>query len=332
MTKPRYPIPRYPTGWFQVGYGDEFPVNEAKPLKYFGKDLVAYRSESGKVSVLDAFCPHLGAHLGFGGKVKGEEIECPFHAWRFDGTTGSCTAVPYAKRIPAKAAVKPWHVVERNTAVFVWHDIDGGAPTWDVPEILGLNGGDFSEPVRKYWRLSTHNQEMAENVVDSAHFKYVHGTDQQPASKIEANGHVLHMVSPALVNGIPAQVESTTYGFGVSHVEFTGLAHTVLTGNVIPVDDEFVDVRFTFTVKKVGDQDITKGIGRAFVKEITRQLEQDKPIWEAKIYHERPTLCDGDGEISLFRRWSKQFYPEWYHRQAWEAFYGAPMPTATAAE
>ena len=97
-------------------------------------------------------------------------------------------------------------------------------------------------------------------------------------------------------------------------------------------DVKYVDVRFTFTVKKVGDQDITKGIGRAFVKEITRQLEQDKPIWEGKIYHERPVLCDGDGEISTFRRWCKQFYPDWYTKQAWEAYYGTPMPEAAAAE
>jgi len=319
---PRYPIPRYPTGWFQVAYGDEIAVGEVKPIEAFGKKLVLFRTESGVLRVLDAFCPHLGAHLGHGGKVKGEEIECPFHAWRFDGANGHCTAVPYATRIPAKAAIGSWHVAERNTAVYLWHDIDRGAPTWEVPAIEGMNGGEFSEPVRKYWRLRTHNQEMAENVVDSPHFKYVHGTDQQPASAIESNGHILHMVSPTVVGGLPGQIESTSYGFGVSCTIFTGLAHTVLTGCVTPTDDEYVDVRFTFTVKKLGDQDITKGIGRAFVKEITRQLEQDKPIWEAKIYQERPMLCDGDGEIALFRRWSEQFYPDWYRKQARDAFYG----------
>lgn len=327
--KPRYPIPRYPTGWFQVAYGDEIAVGEAKPLKCFGKDLVMFRGESGAVAVLDAHCPHLGAHLGHGGKVKGDEVECPFHAWRFDGK-GACTAVPYAKRMPGKAALRPWHVVEKNTAVYVWHDIDGGAPTWEVPDIVGLMGEDeYSEPVRKLWRLRTHNQEMAENIVDSAHFKYVHGTDQQPASVIEERGHVLYMVSPTAVGSIPGQVESTAYGFGLSRVVFTGLATTVLMGCVVPVDDEFVDVRFTFTVKKAGDQDITKGIGRAFVKEIARQLEQDKPIWEYKTFHERPVLCDGDGAISLFRRWSKQFYPDWYQRQAYEAYFGHP-PSAAA--
>ena len=46
----------------------------------------------------------------------------------------------------------------------------------------------------------------------------------------------------------------------------------------------------------------------AFMDEVTRQLEQDIPIWENKRYLNPPVLCDGDGPIGLFRKWSKQFY------------------------
>ncbi|MCA9575200.1 MAG: Rieske 2Fe-2S domain-containing protein, partial [Myxococcales bacterium] len=79
----RYYTPGIPIGWFQVEYTDQLKAGDVKPLKYFGKDLVLYRTESGEAVMLDAFCPHLGAHLGHGGKVKGENIECPFHAWQF---------------------------------------------------------------------------------------------------------------------------------------------------------------------------------------------------------------------------------------------------------
>jgi hypothetical protein len=63
-------------------------------------------------------------------------------------------------------------------------------------------------------------------------------------------------------------------------------------------------------VKQVGNADITKGVGAAFVGEVSRQLEQDTPIWENKIHHDRPVLCDGDGPIAIFRRWCRQFYVE----------------------
>lgn len=44
----------------------------------------------------DAYCPHLGAHLGIGGKVHKDCIECPFHSWSFEGCTGKLTNIPYA--------------------------------------------------------------------------------------------------------------------------------------------------------------------------------------------------------------------------------------------
>ena len=42
--------------------------------------------------------------------------------------------------------------------------------------------------------------------------------------------------------------------------------------------------------------------------EISRQFDEDLPIWENKIFLERPVLCDGDGPIGAMRRWGRQFY------------------------
>jgi hypothetical protein len=123
------------------------------------------------------------------------------------------------------------------------------------------------------------------------------------------------------VNG---HIQATAYGFGFSVNRFTGLVETVLIGAVCPIDDDMVDVRFSFTVKKVGGASITAGVGKAFVKEISRQLEQDKPVWENKVYIDPPLLCDGDGPVGKFRRWCKQFYPDWYFAEAYEAYHGVP--------
>ena len=83
MPKPqRFPMP-IPFGWFFVAYSDELAVGDVKPLHYFGRDLVLFRNESGQAGLLDAYCPHLGAHLGYGGEVQGDSIRCPFHAWAF---------------------------------------------------------------------------------------------------------------------------------------------------------------------------------------------------------------------------------------------------------
>ena len=52
-----------------------------------------------QVSIVDAYCPHLGANLGVGGRVQGNCIECPFHGWQFDGETGQCVNIPYAEKV-----------------------------------------------------------------------------------------------------------------------------------------------------------------------------------------------------------------------------------------
>ncbi|MBW1761836.1 MAG: Rieske (2Fe-2S) protein [Deltaproteobacteria bacterium] len=54
----RYFTPPIPNGWFQIAASDEIKPGDVKPLKYFDKDLVIWRSEDGELSVLDAFCPH----------------------------------------------------------------------------------------------------------------------------------------------------------------------------------------------------------------------------------------------------------------------------------
>jgi hypothetical protein len=48
----------------------------------------------------------------------------------------------------------------------------------------------------------------------------------------------------------------------------------------------------------------------AFISEIERQLGQDIPIWENKVYVHPPLVVESDGPIGIFRRWTKQFYTE----------------------
>lgn len=65
---------------------------------FTGLELAVFRAVNGEVYALDAFCPHLGANLGVGGKVRGTCLECPFHSWRFNGADGKCTDIPGAKK------------------------------------------------------------------------------------------------------------------------------------------------------------------------------------------------------------------------------------------
>ncbi len=310
-TSQRMDLPPYAMGWYIVSLSHELEAGAVKPLRYFGKELVLFRTEGGEAQVLDAYCPHLGAHLGYGGKVRGESVECPFHAWKFDGQ-GRCTDVPYAKKIPPKARIRCWEVVEVNGLIMVWFHPHGEAPRWTVPTLPEIGSDEWTPYEHRDWTIRARNQEMAENGVDTAHFRYLHGTSNMPEAAATIDGHILRIQSTTGMKtprgGVDGVVTVHEHGFGFTTTRFTGLVETLLVAGVTPIDDERVHLRFNFTIRKLGNANATTGVGRAFIAEITRQVVQDIPIWENKIYVPRPVLCDGDGPIGVFRKWARQFY------------------------
>ena len=174
-TSQRIPLPPFPRGWFAIAFSAELEPGAVQRRHYFGRELVVYRTESGQVSLADAYCPHLGAHLGHGGRVEGERLVCPFHGWQF-GPDGRCAAMPYGKRIPDRARLAPWQVIEQNGVVLAyWDGVDGsGSGAAWKPPVVDL--GAYSEMRSRTWELASHPQEVMENSADGAHFRYIHKT------------------------------------------------------------------------------------------------------------------------------------------------------------
>jgi len=310
----RSPFP-VPYGWFQVGWATDVAIGETKPLRYFGKHLVLWRDEDGGVHVQDAFCPHLGAHLGHGGKVLKCEIACPFHGWRFDAQ-GANTLIPYSKRTNAKGKLRTFPTIERNGLIMTWYHPDGVEPMWEVPVVPEFNDPDqFTEMVTRIYQVAAPWQELAENGVDAAHFRYVHNTEEVPElAGYDTEGPIARMKSiqkfPTPRGVVDGYINSDSFGPGLSVVHFGGIVDTILMGCNTPIDDEHCEMRFSFTVRKLGDAGFDTTVGDAFVAEVDRQVREDKPIWENKAYLPRPALADTDGPVTKFRKWASQFYAE----------------------
>jgi nitrite reductase/ring-hydroxylating ferredoxin subunit len=302
-----------PFGWYAVAYADELPRGAVRPLRYFARDLVLWRGEDGVARVLDAHCPHLGAHLGHGGRVEGASLRCPFHGWRFDGD-GGCVEVPYARRVPPKARVAPWPTAERNRFVWVWYHPRREPPRWEVASVPETEDPDWTGFERYRWTVRSHSQEMGENSVDPAHFRFVHGTLNVPRGEWSFDGIERVMLQRTRLQTprgvVEAAIESRSRGIGAGYTRFTGICETVLVNSSTPIDSETLDVRFAFTQRKVDGRAPEGGVAAAIIANIVKQLDEDIPIWEHKVYREQPLLCDGDGPIPAFRRWMRQFYAE----------------------
>jgi phenylpropionate dioxygenase-like ring-hydroxylating dioxygenase large terminal subunit len=308
----RFPFTSYPKGWFTVAWSSELLPGDVKPLRYFGKDLVLFRTASGEPRVLDAHCPHLGAHLGHGGKVDGESLVCPFHAWRFD-SAGQCVEIPYAKRIPPRAQVACWPSIEKNGVVMVWHDAAGGPPAFQVPDVEYVKKeGWLAEEAHAEWVIRSHIQELVENAVDQSHFRSVHRLPSAEIFELQTEGQRMHMRGRFVMEeGKPAATlewHFTGISFGVVHTENPDGIENSQILMYTPIDEDTVHVRFTTLVKKVKNDELTRRILRATNDETIRLFNQDIDIWQAKIYRERPQLAQGDGEFMKYRRWAAQFY------------------------
>jgi len=314
-TDERWPWP-IPFGWFVLAWSHELEPLGVLPRRAFGTELVLWRDELGTAHVHDAYCPHLGAHLGHGGTVSGCDIVCPFHAWQFDAD-GRNTNIPYSQRTNGKARLRTYPVIERNGLVMAWYHPHDEPPSWEIPEVIELANGEvgeqFSDPFHRQFDIATAWQEMAENGVDAAHFRYVHRTAEVPVlDSYDTDGPLSRMRSTQYFvtprGTTEGRIDSDGYGPGFSVVRFTGIVETVLLGCATPIERDRCEMRFTFVVRRFADDAVTSSVGKAFVDEVSRQLLEDKPIWEHKKFIERPALADTDGPFLQFRQWAAQFY------------------------
>lgn len=114
---------RFARGWHCLGLAEKYRDGKPHSVQAFGQKLVVFRTGEGTLSVLDAYCRHMGGDLSQG-TVKGDEVACPFHDWRWGGD-GRCKQIPYSKRVPLRARTAAWQTLEQDGMLFVWNDPEG---------------------------------------------------------------------------------------------------------------------------------------------------------------------------------------------------------------
>lgn len=326
----RYPMSSFPNGWYAVSSLADLKKKKVIAIKSLGRDMVAFQTESGTISVLDAHCPHQGAHLGHGGTVKGEMIECPFHKWCFDAL-GKCQKIPYSKCVPKskKAEIHAYPTTERLGMILIYYSSDYSLPTWEVPQFADDLVGNWTDPTYSDIVITTHIQELAENGFDVAHFQPIHGSEE---NSIELDRKqpfgpqllfALNLVYPG--NGIgkfgkkvAVYAQWRFSGLGIFDNRITLRDYPMELRQYFfftPLDDEKVRIQVALRI----NQDriklpmplryfVVKIIEKQNKKIMLKNFEEDRPIWENKKFREHPMLCEGDGPITHLRTWMKQFY------------------------
>lgn len=324
-----------PTGWFQIGFSEEVAPGQIVPKHYFGKDLNIWRTQSGELHVFSAYCEHLGAHLGYGGRVEGDRLICHFHGWEWD-TSGRNVCIPYQDKPNRARKIPSYPAVEVNEGIFMWHDVEGRDPLFDVPDIFtdlyddDVTADDYYVAYPKATihgeKLALHPQFVIENGVDFAHFQFVHRAANTPEF-VRQEYDDYHFFSDFLMDFgagkeatvqtpdgmVKGGVNSVNVGISIGTSRFWGPDNQRTRVCVTPVDDDTSDIfHMVWLNKAEGDtsREVPESMDRR-LRLANNQFLADLDIWKYQRYTEPPGLATAEGKgFRTLRKWATRFYPD----------------------
>lgn len=318
---------RFARGWHCLGLAAPFRDGTPHEVEAFGTKLVVFQgADRGELAVLNAYCPHMGGNLAHG-TVKGDTVACPFHDWRWSGD-GRCAAIPYARRVPPRAKTRAWTTLERNGQLYVWHDPEGNPPPPEVtiPVIEGVDDPEWSRWSWNSLRVENSNcREIVDNVVDMAHFYYVHYAFPHYFKNV-FDGHVATQYMESTPRGDVDLGTLSTGGGLRSDASYYGPSYmidklwsdvgsgveleSVLINCHYPIDENSFLLMYGAIVKKLPgmtDEQAAEA-ARLTAEGLAVGFEQDVEIWKNKTRIDNPLLTEEDGPVYQLRRWYEQFY------------------------
>jgi len=324
------PPARFARGWHCLGLAARFRDSGPHAVHAFGTKLVVFADSAGQLHVLDGYCRHMGGDLTRG-TIKGDEVACPFHDWRWGGN-GRCQAIPYARRVPPAARTRSWRILEQNQQLFVWHDPQGNPPPEHV-SIPGIDGAYSAEWSNWTWDSilveGANCREIIDNVADMAHFFYIHFAFPTYFKNV-FEGHIASQYlrtksrpdvadGSNYASGTETTLRSEASYFGPSYMidqlwhDYHGTTiESVLINCHYPVTPTSFMLQWGVIVKLPPGLPEAQAdrVAAKFAKFIGLGFEQDVEIWKHKARVDNPLLCAEDGAVYQLRRWYEQFYTD----------------------
>jgi len=325
----------FPEGWYFIGTRRSLQKSGPHARTWMGENVVAWCDDRGEVCVAEAVCPHLGSDLSpeAGARIDVGRLVCPFHGFEFD-VTGQCVATPSGD-LARSTRLRTFATRNVGGLIFAWWGVGGREPQWHLPS-EPQNDGDWSDFQLRTVRFPGHPQETSENSVDIAHLGYVHGYDNVTSdAPVMIEGPCLEsrfgftssrkIVKLARLS-LAVSAVARVIGLGYSYVEFQ--EHSIgmdarLWVLATPVDGTLIDLTIVSSVRELRAPKrpiaglkflpvrLRAPILNKFVADFQiHDVRQDVVIWSRKHYVPRPRLVRSDGEVTKYRAYCAQFYPE----------------------
>eukprot|EP00210_Caulerpa_lentillifera_P006829 g6528.t1 len=223
--------------WWAVQVVDNLHTDRPNKAKLLNKDIIVWKSHSGKWIAMDDECPHRMAPLSEGRIEADGNLLCSYHAWRFN-ESGKCVKIPHAESQKAhsvacsspRSAVQTYPCKEYGAVLWVWPD-DSVSAYADSE----LTGPPIEKEVAAYFERSYVQgghphfiryvpygyDVMLENTLDPSHYPVSHHGSSPGISRYNAKP-----IKGKLVSGfgeIPADIAieyDSEFSGNLGHIEF----------------------------------------------------------------------------------------------------------------
>jgi phenylpropionate dioxygenase-like ring-hydroxylating dioxygenase large terminal subunit len=159
--------------WYVGAWSHEIDNTALFQRTLLNESVMMYRTSTGKLVAMANRCCHRGAPLHLGTR-EDDCVRCGYHGMKFE-PSGTCIEVPGQEKVPVRASVRTYPVVEQDELVWIWM---GDPDLADESKIISFWW--HSDPGwRKKTALLHYNAPytlIVDNLLDFSHLSYVHVT------------------------------------------------------------------------------------------------------------------------------------------------------------
>jgi phenylpropionate dioxygenase-like ring-hydroxylating dioxygenase large terminal subunit len=157
--------------WYIAAWADEV-TDRPVARRILNEPVVLFRDRAGNAAAIADRCCHRGTPLSLG-EIAEQGLQCGYHGMVFDGA-GKCVHIPGQERIPEKAFVPSYPVIERDHFLWIWMGAASQADPARIPDASYHNDTAHWPERHDKLHIAGSYLLMVDNLMDLTHLGYVH--------------------------------------------------------------------------------------------------------------------------------------------------------------
>jgi nitrite reductase/ring-hydroxylating ferredoxin subunit len=299
--------------WYPVCLSADVAPGQVLGRPFLDGRVVVFRGANGVARVMSAYCRHFGADLGTGGVVIGDELQCPYHHWRY-GQDGACSHIAVSGPVPKQARLYTFPSVEKWGIVFAYYG-ENETPVFQLPELPIPKGALRTFGTFKF-KLDISLQFA--NSVDYQHLVVLHGLTMERYPEVTFDRY--HMTQKNMVFSDSTRANGARFGLDVA---IYGTSILIFGGDIsgqpiyfailgTPITSEGVSYGYTVTTVPHGGDDPQSAAATTesliqWEKWAHRlMVEDDKPIMDTVSFRQDAFLAQ-DKYVAEYLRYLERY-------------------------